>query len=411
MRTISNIYDRAGKLTRKADNTGVTMSGWQDNDRMVSVRSPSTSAAYDYDANGQRVWQSDMNGVTNYLIDGQLPYAQVIAETDANGSLKVGYVFGLDRISQTRGNATHWYKVDGQGSVRQLSGQNGQTTDTYTYTAFGEELAKTGTTENEYKFVGEQLDPNSGFYYNRARWMNPSTGTFTSVDPYEGDPQSAATLHRYLYANESPVTFIDPTGKESMMELMAAMVLSDILCAYAQPVVGLKKTYSLIIYMIDYSDVGPDGKKGTADDVGITSFPGLYYADLLANIQSAFDGENAKGKAKFNYVWSAGMKAEVFTAAQTSRNSAILAHSSASFDALFPSLQELKDNGLSAEHITDAELQDIGHKGFSKGIYLAACNAGWWANGQLSSESKSSTEISAQLMAALKYLKEASLTQ
>jgi RHS repeat-associated protein len=158
-----------------------------------------------------------------------LPYGQIVAEYGINRSLKCSYVYGLERISQSRNDSVHYYIADGQGSIRALTDVNGNITDTYYYTAFGEELAKTGTTENEFRYTGEQWDPNAGFYYLRARWMDPSTGRFVSVDPYAGDPQAPVSLHRYLYGNNSPINCKDPTGKVTMAEHNAAMTINNIL--------------------------------------------------------------------------------------------------------------------------------------------------------------------------------------
>jgi RHS repeat-associated protein len=144
-------------------------------------------------------------------------------------------VFGLDRISQTRGNASHWYGADGQGSVRQLTDNSGNVTDSYLYTAFGEMLNKTGNTENSFTYTGEQWDANAGWYYLRARYMNPSTGTFTSVDPVSGSRYQPISLHRYLYAKASPILYRDPTGNEgSLIEVMADITIIGILALNVQ---------------------------------------------------------------------------------------------------------------------------------------------------------------------------------
>ena len=42
--------------------------------------------------------------------------------------------------------------------------------------------------------------------------MNPSTGTFTTMDTYQGSIFDPVSLHKYLYANANPVTYSDPTG-------------------------------------------------------------------------------------------------------------------------------------------------------------------------------------------------------
>lgn len=42
--------------------------------------------------------------------------------------------------------------------------------------------------------------------------MNPSTGTFISMDSYQGSIYDPVTLHKYLYANANPVMYTDPSG-------------------------------------------------------------------------------------------------------------------------------------------------------------------------------------------------------
>jgi RHS repeat-associated protein len=67
-----------------------------------------------------------------------------------------------------------------------------------TKSAFGELLAHTGSDPQPYAFTGEPLDPNSGWQYHRARWMDPRTGRFVSEDPFRGGPFDPPSLHKYL---------------------------------------------------------------------------------------------------------------------------------------------------------------------------------------------------------------------
>ena len=97
-------------------------------------------------------------------------------------------------------------------STRLLTNAAGQATDTYTYDAFGVLLERTGTTDNAYLYAGEQYDANLGFYYLRARYLNPSTGRFLTADTYPGSPFEPASLHKYLYVGGDPINHIDPTG-------------------------------------------------------------------------------------------------------------------------------------------------------------------------------------------------------
>jgi len=46
-----------------------------------------------------------------------------------------------------------------------------------------------------YLYTGEYYDENTGFYYLRARYMNPETGSFISLDTYQGNAYDPASLH------------------------------------------------------------------------------------------------------------------------------------------------------------------------------------------------------------------------
>jgi len=141
------------------------------------------------------------------------------------------YTRGAEIISLSRPGEKHYYLNDGHGSVRALSDTDGQVTDTYLYDAFGNLLSKTGTTANDFLYTGEQYDANTGFYYLRARYMNPSTGTFTSPDAYAGTIFDPVSLHKYLYANANPVMNRDPSGYYTIADGVVTFSIVEILAA------------------------------------------------------------------------------------------------------------------------------------------------------------------------------------
>ena len=67
------------------------------------------------------------------------------------------------------------------------------------------------------------MDTETGLYYLRARYMNPATATFTSMDSYAGNIYDPASLHRYLYANANPVKYTDPSGHSPLASLTTAV--------------------------------------------------------------------------------------------------------------------------------------------------------------------------------------------
>jgi RHS repeat-associated protein len=129
-------------------------------------------------------------------------------------------------------NQTMYFVYDGHGSVRALTDTTGAVTDTYDYDAFGNLLHSTGTTYNNYLFAGEQFDPELGLYYNRARYLNVSTGRFWTMDSYEGEDEEPLSLHKYLYAGGDSVSKSDPSGHDfTIVEALTVAVVITVLAA------------------------------------------------------------------------------------------------------------------------------------------------------------------------------------
>ena len=76
-----------------------------------------------------------------------------------------------------------------------------------TYDAYGNVTASSGGTYNPFGYAGEYTDAESGFLYLRARYYDPATQQFLTVDPV-----LAATEQAYNYAGGDPVNATDPAG-------------------------------------------------------------------------------------------------------------------------------------------------------------------------------------------------------
>ena len=178
-----------------------------------------------YDGDGNRVSKTASGVTTLYLVDDLNPtgYAQVIEEV-SGGAVQREYTYGLQRINENQIVSGTWtpsfYGYDGGGTVRQLTNLAAAVTDRYNYDAFGNLLNSSGTTPNNYLYRGEQYDPDLNLYYLRARYYNPLTGRFMSLDPENGKPIDPKTLHKYLYAGGDPVNRIDPRGRDATIETL-----------------------------------------------------------------------------------------------------------------------------------------------------------------------------------------------
>ena len=105
------------------------------------------------------------------------------------------------------------------------------TAQNVTKSAFGELLSHTGSDPQPYAFTGEPLDPNSGFQYHRARWVDPRAGRFVGMDASAGSTFDARSLHRYLYAHASPAGNIDPTGEFTVGQSVTVGAIIGVLAA------------------------------------------------------------------------------------------------------------------------------------------------------------------------------------
>jgi RHS repeat-associated protein len=109
--------------------------------------------------------------------------------------------------ASTAADSVYYYLTDRQRSTRALISAPGTIASTYTYNAYGTLTATTGTAATSLLFDGQYQDPTTGLYYLRARWYDPVTGQFTTVDPEVSD-----TDQPYAYAAGNPLVFGDPTG-------------------------------------------------------------------------------------------------------------------------------------------------------------------------------------------------------
>lgn len=226
-----NEYDAVGGVANLQDDNG----NLQDDgthtfihdalNRLIEVRRVSdglTVATYTYDALNRRVTKTvtnsgPLNGTTRYLLDG----VQEIEERDGADAVVAQYVYGpaIDEIlTMERGGQTYYYHDDSLGSIEALTDGAQSIAERTTYDAYGAPeftdaaFAPAGTTSsvgNPFLFTAQRLDPETGFYYYRNRYYNPTTGRFIERDPMG---YAAGSMGLYEYVGGNPVNFADPMG-------------------------------------------------------------------------------------------------------------------------------------------------------------------------------------------------------
>lgn len=189
---------------------------------------------YTYSVDGNRLSKEETAGnvsrKTYYVMDNRTGYSQVVLELDGEKEVQAAYGRGDSLLTVRTGEGTKTYITDGHGDVRYLTDEEGNITDSYRYSAYGKLLEKSGNTKNPYLYCGEYYDEGTGLYYLRARYMRPSTGTFISMDSYQGNAYDPASLHRYTYAQNNPQMYNDPSGHFiSMIDSMAFAASNSIM--------------------------------------------------------------------------------------------------------------------------------------------------------------------------------------
>jgi RHS repeat-associated protein len=148
--------------------------------------------------------------VTQYVWDQD----NILYETDGNDTVNAEYTYSPEQygelISEYRNGETYTHYYDAQGSTLAMTDEAGHVTDRFTYNAWGEEVARIGTTETPWRWiaaVGYYFDGEVGTFSVRRRTYRPLHGRWNSRDPL-----FPAALFLYAYASNHPVTRRDPTG-------------------------------------------------------------------------------------------------------------------------------------------------------------------------------------------------------
>jgi len=182
-----------------------------------------------YDAEGRRVRTEETDPGTGATTVKRLVYwGARLAATFVEGATRTevrtyGYAGGADGEAfvevTASGPADGSYELarDFQGSILALIDRtSGQVVERYRYTPFGEvtiedeqgNALSESAFGNDRFFLGRPYDALTGHYDLRARWYDPTTGSFLAPDPL--GPVDSWNLYQYGFG--TPATWMDPWG-------------------------------------------------------------------------------------------------------------------------------------------------------------------------------------------------------
>ncbi|WP_291764112.1 RHS repeat-associated core domain-containing protein [Cellulomonas sp. 73-145] len=180
-------YDQTGKLTSLTDPTGAT-------------------STYTYEASGLRSTATTSAGAQRFVWD---PTAAV-PELLTDGTHQYVYGVGSTPIAQVNAdNSVDYLHTDQTGSVRTVTDHSGNVVADSDYSPYGIPLDVNGapiSAITPFGYAGQYTDP-TGLLYLRARYYDPTTSQFLTIDPLV-----AATHLPYAYTPGNPVQLTDPLG-------------------------------------------------------------------------------------------------------------------------------------------------------------------------------------------------------
>jgi RHS repeat-associated protein len=109
--------------------------------------------------------------------------------------------------------ALDYFQADGLGSIVAMTDNHGTPKASYTYDSFGNNAPPSpppppSSVTNPFRYTARELDSETGLYYYRARYYDPSAGCFLSEDP----ANFTSGINLYIYALNAPVKLSDPLG-------------------------------------------------------------------------------------------------------------------------------------------------------------------------------------------------------
>ena len=136
------------------------------------------------------------------------------SEYDSLGAVYTAMPVSFTGSGTNSGNLLYFYHPDHLGSSSLITNADGIVTQHVEYVPFGEVFIeeRNSTWNTPYLFNSKELDEETGLYYYGARFYEPRTSVWLSVDPLA---EKYVGVSSYVYCANNPINMIDPDGRST----------------------------------------------------------------------------------------------------------------------------------------------------------------------------------------------------
>ena len=191
----------------------------------------------------------------------------------------------------------YFFEKNLQGDIVAVYNSNGKKICTYTYDAWGNctTTRASGITSlesqiassyNPFRYRGYYYDTQTGFYYLQSRYYNPEWGRFLNVDGYISTGSGLLGQNMFVYANNNPIMFSDPTGEFPWL----------IIGIVAVAAVVIPTVVNHIVNAVNYSKIDEEIKDGYTTEEA---------KDEIDGILSKYSGDSESSKCRIEFNESA----------------------------------------------------------------------------------------------------------
>ena len=282
--TTSYSFDAEGERTATTPASGsATMYSYNQVGQLTSVTSPDATSSYTYDGDGVRATETVSGSTTTFVWDDESTPSLL---TDGSNS----YLYGPDGlpIEQIGTAGSFWFVHDQVGSTVLLLDASGAQAGGYGYTPYG--LAThTGTATTPLQYTGQYTDAETGLVYLRARYFDPATAEFLTVDPLVNSTQTP-----YAYVGDNPLNGADPTGLTGIAGCVSAL---GGLGWVGQAAACAAITFNCSTGQVQIGSTGTLGVGGGMPTAGVGVGPQISNANRIADYGGAFADIGGGGSA------------------------------------------------------------------------------------------------------------------